>query len=160
MARATHVKKARKDNSAVKKGQPYWWWSFRFGGKHYTVNPPRMSQLTQSAFWGEFYSIQEEVEDWTAEGNLGTWVADLESAVEEWAQRLTTLGEEAQESLDAMPEGLQEGTTGELLTSRVEGMEELVGELESWSVDSGLAEGDDWEEGRDEARNLMEYGGE
>lgn len=37
MARATLVKKARKDipGTDIKAGDSYYWWAFRFGGKHY-----------------------------------------------------------------------------------------------------------------------------
>jgi len=50
MARANFVKKARKDNSVVKKGESYYWWKFAYGSKQYSKEAPSRSQLTQSGF--------------------------------------------------------------------------------------------------------------
>lgn len=67
MTKAHFVKKAAKDNPAVKKGEPYWWWKFMVGGrggpKHYSATRPRPSQLTQSEFLSAIYSQQEDLED-------------------------------------------------------------------------------------------------
>lgn len=127
MARAHFVKKARKDNSVVKKGESYYWWKFRFGGKHYSKGSPSRSQLTQSAFLGQMYDLEDRIagvsiEDQTdAEGQIADLTGDLEN-----------LRDECQESLDAMPEHLQEtSSSGELLTERVENVEEMVSELEN-----------------------------
>lgn len=125
MARAHFVKKARKDNPVAKKGEPYYWWKFNFGRKQYSKGAPSRSQLTQSAFLGQIYDIEDRIsctsiEDQTdAEGQIADLVADLEN-----------LRDECQESLDAMPEHLQEtSSSGELLTERIESVEEMTSEL-------------------------------
>jgi hypothetical protein len=53
MARAHFVKKARKaiPGTDIKKGDSYYWWKFRFGGKRTSKTAPKASQLTQSEFW-------------------------------------------------------------------------------------------------------------
>lgn len=61
MARAHFVKKARKDNPAVKAGESYYWWKFRRGPKRYSKERPRPSQLTQSEFYGQVYGLQEDM---------------------------------------------------------------------------------------------------
>lgn len=131
MARAHFVKKARKDNSVVKKGESYYWWKFNFGSKRYSKTSPSRSQLTQSAFLGQMYDLEDRIsgtsiEDQTdAEGQIADLTADLEN-----------LRDECQDSLDAMPEHLQEtSSSGELLTERVENVEEMVSELENIDVE-------------------------
>ena len=39
MPRVHHVKSARKDNPVAKKGESYYWWKFRYGGKRYSKTP-------------------------------------------------------------------------------------------------------------------------
>lgn len=65
MARVHYVKKARKTVKAlgIKKGQPYYWWKFRFGGKRVSLTPPRQSRLTQSEYLSAIYGAEETVED-------------------------------------------------------------------------------------------------
>jgi len=78
MARATFVKAARKDypDHGIKKGESYYWWAFRFGGKHRSKEPPKPSQLTHSEYLSQLYALQEQV----GELNLApTTVGDLES---------------------------------------------------------------------------------
>lgn len=127
MAKAHFVKKARKDNPAVQKGEPYYWWSFRFGGKHFSATPPRRSQLTSSPFLSQLYGIEEELEE--ARG-LGT-EADLEQLVEEIVALIDGLMEETETSLSNMPDNLQQGPTGELLQERIDGLEAWKDELEA-----------------------------
>ena len=43
MPRVNYVKKARKNNPAVKRGESYFWWKFRYGGKQYSKTRPRQS---------------------------------------------------------------------------------------------------------------------
>ena len=83
MARAHFVKKARKDNPAVKAGESYWWWQFRHGPKRYSATRPRPSQLTQSAHYSAIRSIVEQVEDWDDEEDLQSLVDDASSQLEE-----------------------------------------------------------------------------
>lgn len=141
MARAHFVKKARKDNPAVKAGESYYWWEFRYGGKHYSKTPPRPSQLTQSEFLSQMYSFQEQIEDATS-------IEDIEGLPDEIRQ----LGEEQIEKKDNMPEGLQEGDTGQLLEERAEAMESWASELEDIISESDDADDETREELLERAR--------
>lgn len=132
MARAYFVKKARKDvpNSDIKKGESYWWWKFKTGGRggarHVSRTEPKPSQLTQSEFWSQMYAIKERMEDIEAES-----IDDLEAEVNIIAEDIRQLGEECQEKLGNMPEGLQQGSSGETLQERIDACEEMASELES-----------------------------
>ncbi len=119
MPRVTHVKKARKDNPVCKAGESYYWWKFRYGGKHYSLTPPRASQLTQSAYLSVIYDAQE---DW---GNLAdptglvasefdqdyaslvTQLNDTASSMESCAENLRELVSQYEESADNMEEYFQ-----------------------------------------------------
>ncbi|AWY02841.1 hypothetical protein [Alteromonas phage JH01] len=123
MPKVNFVKAARKDNPVAKKGESYYWWAFRYGGKHYSLTPPKASQLTQSEFLSRYYELSEiEFAD-----NL----EDLKSQRDEMVETLEELGDMAQESLDNMPDALQEGDTGQMLQERIDGCEEWKGELEN-----------------------------
>jgi len=141
MARAIFVKKARKDNSAVKAGESYWWWSFRFGGKYYSKTRPRPSQLTQSEFTSQILEIGEEIED-ISDLPFVTNVLDLESLRDDLASKIRELGEEQDSKRENMPEGLQEGPTGELLENRYDACETMADELDNIDIDADNYEGD------------------
>lgn len=131
MATANFVKKAQKDNDAVKKGESYWWWSFRFGGKHFSKERPKPSQLTQSAYTSTALSIQEDAEQ-TPDFD------DIEDAIENLKSSIDDLMNETQGSFDNMPEGLQQGDTGQLLEERVQACESAISELESVDIELNL----------------------
>lgn len=127
MARAVFVKKARKDNSAVKAGESYWWWSFRFGGKYYSKLQPKPSQLTQSEFMSQILELGEEIEDLT---DITTF-EDLIYIRDDIVERIRVLSEEQSDKRENMPEGFQEGPTGELLENRYEEAESMADQLEA-----------------------------
>lgn len=126
MPRVTHVKAARKDNPVCKKGESYYWWKFRYGGKRYSLTRPRPSQLTQSSYFSQLRGLVEQIEDTAIADN-----DDFTSLRDEVASELQTIGSEAQESLDNMPESLQYSPTGELLQERVDACENASSEVES-----------------------------
>ena len=126
MARSTQ-QTARKGypKDGIKKGEVYWKWSFRFGGVHRSKSKPRPSQLTQSEYLSAVYGLMETIGDSQPES-----LEALDGDRSEWAASAREIGEGAQERLDSMPEGLQEGDTGQLLASRIEAMEAWADELE------------------------------
>lgn len=156
MARAHFVKQARKDNPVAKKGESYWWWSFRFGGKHYSRTKPKPSQLTQSEFLGTLLSIQEEIEAISV-----TDLDELEALAEEFADQLEQLGEEQNDKRDNMPEQLQDSDTGQMLESRYESCQEMADEIRNidFSCDEDVDEQDRLEECLNELQ-AIEYNGE
>ena len=127
MTRAIFVLKAQKDypEHDIKKGDSYYWWKFRFGGKHYSKTPPKPSQLTQSGFKQSLYDIEERIRGVTVDD-------DLEAFIEDMKGELESLRDECQSSLDNMPEHLQESSSsGEMLTNRVESLDSMIDEFGS-----------------------------
>lgn len=151
MARAIFVKKARKDNSVVKKGESYYWWKFRFGGKHYSKERPRRSQLTQSGFLSQMYDI----EDGIGEQNFTEMDSDaIQSTIDEFVSDIQCLLDECQESFDNMPEQLQESSSsGETLQMRIDGLEQAISDLEN--IDTDFEE-EDSEDRREEIQQEFE----
>jgi len=132
MAHVHFVKKAQKDNSVVKKGESYYWWKFRFGGRHVSKTHPRPSQLTQSEYLSTAYALQEQIED------ISIDPSDLQAAVDELrsvADEVRNLGEEQEGKIGNMPDSLQDSDTAQMLQSRAEACEEVAGELESAADD-------------------------
>lgn len=171
MPRVHHVKKARKDNPICKAGESYYWWKFNYGPKRWSLTPPRQSQLTQSDFLSQMYAFEEQIADLTA-----TSVDDLTSEIEGLAEEIRNLGGEQDEKLNNMPEGLQEGPTGELLQNRCDECESMADELESidledydgpeWEPESGKLKNDppeeftDWLQGKIDELQCVSYNGE
>lgn len=54
-----------------------------------------------------------------------------EDTAQQIADELSNIRDEAQDSLDNMPEGLQEGDTGQLLQERIDNLDEAISELEN-----------------------------
>src|SRR3990167_6691124 len=142
MPRVMIVKKAQKAqgecgkcNAKIKKGDGYKWWKFRFGGRHVrclkTECAPRPSDLTQSEFYGTLYGIEESLGTAIEDFRNGGEPADLAGTLNELAEELRQLGSECQDKLDNMPEGLQQGDTGQLLENRAQECESKADELES-----------------------------
>lgn len=132
------VPKNDSDKIFIAKGESYYWWAFKNGGKHFSKEQPRSSQLTQSNYLSQLYAIQERVEDFTAEV-----AEDIEPFVDEIKSDLESLKEETEGSLENMPESLQSSPTGELLQERIDALDNAISELESIQVD-------DYEEPTDE----------
>lgn len=142
MPRVTTVKKAQKAQGTcgkcgakIKKGDSYRWWKFRFGGRRVRCAKPectpKPSDLTQSAFYGTLYSIEESVTDAIADFEGGGEPDALADALRQAAEELRELGEECTSNRDNMPEGLQDSETGELLQNRADECESKADELES-----------------------------
>ncbi len=170
MARVYFVKAARKDNPVAKKGESYYWWKFRYGGKHYSKTRPRPSQTINSDFLSRMAEINERFTyDFSAEGERDA--ETLKGMVEDAIGEVEELSGEAEENLGNMPEGLQEGPTGELLQSRVDEAETFRDALDDVDLDDYEGpevpeEGNipqeftDWLQGKLEELQMAEYEGE
>lgn len=111
---------------------------------------PRPSQLTSSKL-SVVYAAQEdfssEIERLDNETDIGAALASVAGAAEEVAQ-------EYQDSIDAMPEGLQEGPTGEELREKIDALEEYAQDLQAWSSDAD--KDDDLESMRSSAQDVVD----
>ena len=151
MPRVNKVNKAAKDypEYGILKGEPYFWWKFRYGGKRVSKTYPKASQLTQSEYLGRIYDLQErDIEGETLE--------DLENLRDEIVQELEEIRDEQQEKLDNMPEGLQQGSTGELLQERYDTVDGVISELESIDFSEDADEDVVLEDKADEIRSAIE----
>ena len=95
--------------------------------------PFKRSQLTNSDYLGELYEIEDDLNE----------ITSVEEA-SDIAERFRTLGQDQQDKLDNMPEGLQEGDTGQMIQERAEACENAADEIEtladSWDPDTARQE--------------------
>lgn len=142
MARLFTVKKARKDQGPchrcgepIKAGTPYKYADKRVSGhgfasirlKWHEGCQVRQSEL-MSGFAAEVQAIVESMEDDLAGV---TCTSDLQTALECCASSVQDLASETREKFDNMPEGFQQGDTGQLLESRADALDEWGSELEN-----------------------------
>lgn len=148
MARATFVKSARVEvaeencgiKGGIKVGDSYYWWKFKRGGKRWSATPPKRSQLTQSNFYASVYDLEDDViSNASADDGLAGVRDDVTSTLQE-------IADQCQESLDNMPEGLQQGSTGELLQERIYAMESAISEFDGLELDEPDDDDLDWPE--------------
>lgn len=130
MPRVHHVEHAAKDHPdiGVKKGEPYYWWKFKNRVGNGTVvkskTPPKASQLTRSEFASTWRSIEEQIEALPLDESL-------HEALQGIAGDLHALADEQDEKFNNMPEGLQQGSTGELLEQRRDAANEWADAIEA-----------------------------
>ena len=127
MPRVHHLR-ARKPipSIGVVPGDMYYKWRMRQGlgsVKRVSKTPPKPSQLTLSPFLSAWRGFGERIEELELDDTL-------HSTLQEIAGELRELGEECTSSRDNMPEGLQQGETGQLLETRAEKCEEWASALE------------------------------
>ena len=144
-----------KDEILIHKGESYWTWCFMNQSPHYSKTRPRQSQLTQSAFYSEYYSIQEEIEDFSPESSL-----DIPDFIDGIISRLEDLRDQCQESLDNMPDSLQDSDTGQMLQERIDECDNLISDFESldteYSSDEEVSDDSDSEEMSDEEQEWLD----
>jgi hypothetical protein len=155
MPRVNTVAKARKSpgtcskcGSVIAKGAAYLWWKFMRGAKYVRCENcrPSRSDLTRSDYYSTVYAIQDAAIE-------GDSPEDLESARDSIVSDLENLRDETQGKLDNMPQGLQDGDTGQLLSSRVESLESVIDELNGLDFDD-IEEGSE-DDGRQEKIDQM-----
>lgn len=137
-----HHRRARKDypEAGIAAGEMYYYTKMKTGPRSSrelrSKTPFRRSQLTNSPFLSQVYDIEDSL----------AAVSDLDGA-NMVADDLETLAQECQESFDNMPEGLQQGDTGQMLEQRQAGCEaacEAIRELtDSWDEDTVRSEAED-----------------
>lgn len=163
MAKVIEVKSARKQHECgkcgcvIEIGQPYRHWRLRYGGGRVwcTVTrtrctakacDPKPSELTNNEHHQRVFEWQEREFEFAD-------VDDFESTKEELVSELQEYQDELNGRLENMPEGLQQGDTGQTLQSRIESLESVASELDGVEVElpeepsepAAQAEGEDEE---------------
>ena len=140
MGRVYHIKKAKKDNAVVSKGEPYYYMIFRMGAtptrkfgfakKVLFKNYPKASEMTMNAYKSAIRSIREEF------SSENFYRDSWEVSVSEIVDRLTEIKDTAEESYDNMPDHLAESSSsGELLRERMETAEANIDAIESLDLE-------------------------
>jgi hypothetical protein len=133
MPKVTKVRAAKDyPDKGIRKGEECYVWRVRLqrgGVDCRSKTYPRPSQLNYG------FSGQRDAQE----------PDDLQS----FADQLRELGEEQGEKFDNMPEGLQQGDTGQLLEERRDGLESWAGDVES-AVQEWQSDLDQLEDDKDE----------
>ena len=149
MARVTFVKRARKANRVAGVGESYFWWKPFRSGKQFSKNYPRPSMLC-SGRKSEVMAAQEALTD---DLSSAATVEDIQSACESCAESFRDLGQEYENSADAMPENFQ-------YTDQTESMREMALSLEAQAdeldnLDFNLP--NDWDEVEPDEPSTADY---
>lgn len=145
MARVMYVKKARKaiPSAGIKRGEGYYWWKFRFGGKRVSKTPPRRSQLTQSSKKAALFDAEDSLSEAISNVQAGKWgLSDLKDAIETAAESVREVAEEYRESASNM-EGAFTGGSSKIdeLNERADEVESTADELDQ--VAQGMEDEDE-----------------
>lgn len=139
MPRVNTVTKARIDQGTcscgaeIKRGDPYKWIKFRFGGRRIKCGSCsfKPSDLTQSEFLSQVYDLNDRIEALSDDMELD----DLRLQLEEIASEFENLGSECEEKRENMPEQFQDGEAGQLLEQRASDCQDISGNLEGIDCD-------------------------
>jgi uncharacterized protein YukE len=122
-------RKARKDypEAGIQKGDTYFFAQIKTGPRSSRIIRSKdripQSKLTTSAFKSTVYGIEESFDGIVHDNGAPDALKDI-------AQQLRDLGEETQGSFDNMPDGLQQGDTGQMLEERVSNCEQWADDIE------------------------------
>lgn len=142
MPRVHFVKKARRKHGEIKKGESYYWWKFRRGGKRTSKTPPKPSQLTQSEFWGTVLAMSErDTPDFD----------DLVSVRDEIVSELESLYDDTSSKKDNVESGFPNGSPIiDMLEERCNAVEECKDTIENIDCEPEIDEEEDAPEGETE----------
>lgn len=135
-----HLVIARKDypEHGIKKGDIHYTWSLllgpRFSKTYRQLTRPTRSQLTTSEFLQAIYDIEDQLSSIVDPDDL----QDIISSLNECADNEDS-------KYENMPEGLQQGATGQLIAARAQACRDAADELENIDVEF-YEDGDETEE--------------
>ena len=127
------VKKCRVTNSAVKRGDPYYWWKFPMGDKQYSATYPTRSQLTQSDYLGCVFDLEDSLSEFTIDDS-----GDFESMLEEVSEVLADILEQCEANLANMTKNLHAAPNGRLLIARIAILGEVQDALDALDYDDHI----------------------
>ena len=132
---------ARKDypQFGIKKGDVHYFTQMKTGPRSSKVmrqkTPFKRSQLTNSEYLAALYDWED------SKGDIAT-LDDLRAS----AEAIREIAEEQQQKLDNMPEGLQQGDTGQMIQARIDACEGAADELDDIVNDwESMEDGEDYE---------------
>jgi len=159
------VKKARKDQgechrcgAEIRAGDMYFWVQLKLqlGGirKNFCAShQPRPSEMTTSDKKANLYGAQEAAEDTI--GSAST-LAEIIEALQECASTANDVAQEYRDSVDNMPEGLQQGSVAEDLLENADSLEDWAQELEDVAGDIEGMDEEDAEDVLSDAQSAAE----
>jgi len=185
MPRVNQVKKAQKSpgkclkcDRQIKKGDPYIFWKFRYGGKRIRCGQcprPRQSELTSSDKLSRCYAAGESIGDAIATFRDGGDLEDLKDVLDGSAGEIREVADEYRDSASNVESGMNGNRMPicDELEEKADNLESKADEIESASSDleefdeeeakDGIdeeelaAEIDGWEEAKDKSAFIEEH---
>lgn len=120
------------DTLFCKKGDTYFAWGMMIGGRgvqRKSLTRPTRSQLTNSDFLGQIYDLEDNA-DFSGESP-----EDLQAVRDDLVSSLESLADEQDDKYSNMPDGLQQGDTGQLIEARAESCRNIASEFEGIDLD-------------------------
>lgn len=124
-----HTQKAGKDypDHGIKKGETYYWWKFRHGGKRKSKIYPKASQLTQSEYLSTLYALTERSEPSFDE---------IEEVIENIKSDLENLKDEVDGKISNMEQAFPNGCPVlETLQERSEALDAAIADIDAISIE-------------------------
>lgn len=134
MARIERIEKSRKEQKCSKCGEV-----IPVGSAYLKATPYRRSPIIRCTKCGlKSYETSGSEYVQTCGSLVEDWSSDFgchDGVAEEIVSQLEDLRDQQQDSLDNIPEQLQEGDTGMMLQERIDCLEDVINELENVSFD-------------------------
>lgn len=137
------VKSARKDNAVVKAGESYYWWQHAFQRKQLSKEKPTRAQIQNSSFLANLYDLEDSKPtiDFNYDDPKESFEA-LATEIESFIESIQELKDECEESLQNMPEHLQETSpAGITLQERIDALDDFISTLET--IDASFEENEE-----------------
>jgi hypothetical protein len=115
----------------VVKGEMYYWWQAFRGPKQMSKTEPKPSQVASGKL-AEAYMVAERIEADTHSLDVPDDIADM---LDECASDIGDVADQYRESFENMPEGLQQGDTGQQLESNADELDAWKDQVESAAQD-------------------------
>lgn len=125
---------ARKDypECGIKKGQTYFHWKFKGEPVKRKLTYPTREELTRSEFLLTVYGIENTIDLVSVEDVM----EQRDGAISDILSDIGCLRDDTEEKLGNMPEGFQQGSTGQLLEERISNLDDWESRLDSIDFDA------------------------
>lgn len=148
-----------KCHQPITTGQKFLYWKLSMNSplhrRHAACGRPRPSELTSSKLSGVYAAVESAEDALNALGKEDT-PADIAQILNDCAGEVESVKDEYQESLDNMPEPLQQGPTGQDMQEKIESLETFHNVLTDKASDlEGLEKDDDDEDQEDWFNGLV-----
>jgi hypothetical protein len=139
MARV-HAKVARKEykcsltGAIIKKGDTYFEFTPYRSKPHKCSRYPKPSEMTGSGKLATLYSIREQMQEYEVSEEISSGddlIEEVRSQCQEWAEEIRSVGEEYRDSVNNMPDSLQQSSKADEINEKGDSCDTWADEVEN-----------------------------